>query len=282
MAQQQNTYLFALEANDTSFIGATPERLLLGTKEAFATACIAGTIKTGQTPEETKALGAQLLQDRKNTGEHQIVVERLAKELAKMTTSENSIQAPIILENRDVQHLYVPISGQRKPGISFLESVMQLHPTPALGGEPKELAVEWIRQYEPGSRGLYGAPIGWISGNDDSGEFAVALRSGVFAGQRSLCRLWYCCGFPSRARKRRNENKISTDVTRNWRAGLMNHQETMTDYLTAFIEGLKIAGLNKQSLVQGPVPHHWLYYFIGKPQSKLLSMSMNVPLLFLL
>ena len=41
---------------------------------------------------------------------------------------------------------------------------MQLHPTPALGGEPKELAVEWIRQYEPGSRGLYGAPIGWISG----------------------------------------------------------------------------------------------------------------------
>ena len=208
MAQQQNTYLFALEAKDTSFIGATPERLLLGTKETFATACIAGTIKTGQTPEETKALGAQLLQDRKNTGEHQIVVERLAKELAKMTTSENSIQAPIILENRDVQHLYVPISGQRKPGISFLESVMQLHPTPALGGEPKELAVEWIRQYEPGSRGLYGAPIGWISGNDDSGEFAVALRSGVFAGQEGV--LYAGCGIvaDSQAELEREETKI--------------------------------------------------------------------------
>ena len=34
----------------------------------------------------------------------------------------------------------------------------------------------------------------------------------------------------------------------------MNHQETMTDYLTAFIEGLKIVGLNKQSLVE--VPFH--------------------------
>ena len=32
---------------------------------------------------------------------------------------------------------------------------MQLHPTPALGGEPKELAVEWIRQYEPGSRVIW-------------------------------------------------------------------------------------------------------------------------------
>ena len=198
------------------------------------------------------------------------MVERLAKELAKMTTSENSIQAPIILENRDVQHLYVPISGQRKPGISFLESVMQLHPTPALGGEPKELAVEWIRQYEPGSRGLYGAPIGWISGMMIvASRCGLAFRCLCWSARRSLCRLWYCCGFPSRARKRRNENKISTDVTRNWRAGLMNHQETMTDYLTAFIEGLKIVGLNKQSLVQGPVPHHWLYYFIGKPQSKL-------------
>ena len=60
----------------------------------------------------------------------------------------------------------------------------------------------------------------------------------------------------------------------------MNHQETMTDYLTAFIEGLKNSGV--EQAVQGPVPHHWLYYFIGKPQSKLLSMSMNVPLLFLL
>lgn len=45
MAQQQNTYLFALEAKDTSFIGATPERLLLGTKETFATACIAEPLK---------------------------------------------------------------------------------------------------------------------------------------------------------------------------------------------------------------------------------------------
>ncbi|MEM5198834.1 chorismate-binding protein [Enterococcus faecium] len=33
MAQQQNTYLFALEAKDTSFIGATPERLLLVLKK---------------------------------------------------------------------------------------------------------------------------------------------------------------------------------------------------------------------------------------------------------
>ena len=48
----------------------------------------------------------------------------------------------------------------------------------------------------------------------------------------------------------------------------MNHQETMTDYLMAFIEGLKIVGLNKQSLVQGPGPPLALLLH-RKPQSKL-------------
>ncbi len=69
------------------------------------------------------------------------------------------------------------------------------------------MAVEWIRQYEPGSRGLYGAPIGWISGNDDSGEFAVALRSGVFAGQQGV--LYAGCGIvaDSQAELEREETK---------------------------------------------------------------------------
>jgi len=206
--QQKNTYLFALEAGATAFIGATPERLLLGTKAEFATACIAGTIRTGSTPEETKALGAELLKDQKNTREHRIVVERLAKEIAAITTSENSIQAPIILENRDVQHLFVPIAGKRKKGVSFLESVMHLHPTPALGGEPKQLALEWIRNYEPGSRGLYGAPIGWISANEDGGEFAVGLRSGVFSEKKGT--LYAGCGIveASQAALEREETRM--------------------------------------------------------------------------
>lgn len=99
------------------------------------------------------------------------------------------------------------ISGQRKLGISSLESVVQLHPTSALGGEPKELAAEWIRQYKSGSRGLYGALVGWTPGDDDNGEFAVALRLGVFAGQQGV--LHAGCGIivDSQAELEREETK---------------------------------------------------------------------------
>lgn len=62
----------------------------------------------------------------------------------------------------------------------------------------------------------------------------------------------------------------------------MNHQETMTDYLMAFIEGLKNSGVEQAVISPGSRSTPLALFFIGKPQSKLLSMSMNVPLLFLL
>jgi len=52
-----------------------------------------------------------------------------------------------------------------------------LHPTPAVGGEPTDLALHAIRTLEDFDRGWYAGPIGWIG--RDSAEFAVALRCGV-------------------------------------------------------------------------------------------------------
>lgn len=52
----------------------------------------------------------------------------------------------------------------------------RLHPTPALGGYPKEKAVEFIEQKEFGTRGLYGSPVGYID-MDDNCQFIVAIRS---------------------------------------------------------------------------------------------------------
>ena len=72
MAQQQNTYLLALEAKDTSFIVQHQNDFCWVLEKTFATACIAGTIKTGQTPEETKNLEHNFYKTAKYR-EHQIV-----------------------------------------------------------------------------------------------------------------------------------------------------------------------------------------------------------------
>lgn len=194
-AQQPNTYLYYLEKDGVSFIGATPERLLSATPTAFATAAVAGSTPRGKTPEADQVLGDALLNDPKNIREHGIVVTRLLKELAPLSREVDYPAVVGLLKNRDIQHLYVPMTIPRQSDMPFIKAVGMLHPTPALGGEPKEEALSWIRNIEPVGRGLYGGPIGWVDVTTDTGEFAVAIRSGVFNETAGL--LYAGCGVVS-------------------------------------------------------------------------------------
>lgn len=206
--QQTNTYFFVLESEDRLFIGATPERLLKASIKTFSTASIAGSVSRGTTEMEDDELGNYLLNDMKNKQEHKIVVDRIIKELEQMTGTSIQAQAPQLLKNRDIQHLYLPIEGKRQKTYRFLKGIRQLHPTPALGGEPKELALNWLKEHEQLDRGLYGAPIGWIAIKEDIGEFAVGIRSAVFSG--NIGYLYAGCGIvkDSQAEQERIETKI--------------------------------------------------------------------------
>ena len=209
LAQQQpNTYLFAIEHGGHVFAGATPERLLKATVDQFETVSIAGSAPRGKTKEEDEALAQALLADAKNTHEHQVVVDRLETALATLLADGFQSEARSVIKNRDIQHLFVPLAGQRKAGVNFLTAVQKLHPTPALGGEPKEAAVSWIRTHEPASRGMYGGPIGWLGIQEDIGEFAVAIRSGFFSGNQAT--LYAGCGIvaDSDAESERQETRL--------------------------------------------------------------------------
>ncbi|OJG27605.1 isochorismate synthase [Enterococcus caccae] len=206
--QQTNTYFFVLESDEQIFIGATPERLLKASTKTFSTASIAGSVSRGTTVMEDESLGNYLLNDLKNKQEHKIVVDRIIKELEQMTGTSIQAETPQLLKNRDIQHLYLPIEGQRQKEYRFLKGIQQLHPTPALGGEPKDLALAWLKEHEQLDRGLYGAPIGWIAIKEDVGEFAVGIRSAVFSG--NIGYLYAGCGIvkDSQAEQERIETKI--------------------------------------------------------------------------
>ncbi|EPH95565.1 isochorismate synthase [Enterococcus faecalis 13-SD-W-01] len=207
LEQQPNTYIFALESEERTFIGATPERLLKASRDDFETASIAGSAPRGKDEGEDREIGESLLKDSKNSYEHQVVVERIQKQLAPFT-EEVRTENKRLLKNRDIQHLFVPFKGQRKTDTSFLEVINALHPTPALGGEPKKEALAWIAQKEKKGRGLYGAPIGWVSLTGDIGEFAVGIRSGIFGKEKAL--LYAGCGIveESTPEEERNETQL--------------------------------------------------------------------------
>ena len=63
----------------------------------------------------------------------------------------------------------------------MLALLERLHPTPAVGGHPREEAFALIRECERFERGWYAAPVGWMNARGE-GEFAVALRAGKLAG----------------------------------------------------------------------------------------------------
>jgi len=189
--QQPDSFVFSFERKESCFIGATPERLVKKTGDDVLSTCLAGSIARGDTLEKDEKLGTELLLDEKNRYEHQLVVESIHEALAPYCESLTIPSSPQLMKLKDIQHLYTPVTGQASEHTSLLELVGKLHPTPALGGVPRDKALHVIREEEEMDRGLYAGPVGWIDAYGN-GEYAVALRSGLLQGEKAY--LYAGCG----------------------------------------------------------------------------------------
>lgn len=184
-------YVFAVARDDAVFLGATPERLVrLQGGEVRAT-CLAGSTPRGATREEDAALGAGLLASAKDRLEHAIVVEALRDALDGLCDEFEMPDEPTLLSVRNVHHLYTPIVARPRDGVTLLDLIERAHPTPAVGGAPRDVALRFIREREGLDRGWYAGPVGWV-GVDGGGEFAVALRSALVRGAEAT--LFAGCG----------------------------------------------------------------------------------------
>ena len=91
-------------------------------------------------------------------------------------------EEPALVKVANIQHLATPVRAQLAEPRSAVELAGVLHPTPAVGGEPWELARERDAQLERMDRGWYAAPVGWMDAAED-GEFCVALRCALLEGR---------------------------------------------------------------------------------------------------
>ena len=178
LIDQQNTYVFAIERGESCFLGATPERLIRRKGHELLTLSLAGSIARGNNPTEDDDLSRFLSKDGKNLHEHMLAVHMIKGEMQLLCEKVEAPDGPIIMKLKDLQHLATPISGYAKPSATLLNAVEALHPTPALGGMPRQPAIEKIKELEFFDRGWYAAPIGYLNKQLD-GEFVVAIRSGV-------------------------------------------------------------------------------------------------------
>lgn len=173
--------------SETTFMGASPERLLaLGPGERgweWHSDAVAGSRPRGATPAEDQAWGDRLLQSAKDRWEHDLVVQSIVSRLGVPVRYDPT---PQLLRLHNVQHLYTPIRAIA-PKLSpraTLQLLGQLHPTAAVGGEPRDLALQRLAQWEGLDRGWYGGPLGWMQANGES-CFVVGIRSGYVQGRQA-------------------------------------------------------------------------------------------------
>ncbi|MBX3082135.1 MAG: isochorismate synthase [Anaerolineae bacterium] len=184
-------HVFAVAHDDSCFLGATPECLLRLQHGNVTTMSLAGSLKRGTTPEEDQQLGEHLLNSTKDRHEHAVVVREIVEKLRAYVNDLRYAGEPVLLKLRNVQHLCTPITGQLANGYTLLDLITELHPTPAVGGRPRQVALNLIREREKLDRGWYAAPIGWVDAQGD-GEFVVALRSALIHGAQAT--LFAGCG----------------------------------------------------------------------------------------
>lgn len=191
LEEQPSCYIFAFEREDNCFIGASPEQLVQKESEIVKSMCLAGSIARGKTIAEDESLGDTLLSDSKNLQEHDFVVQMIGNSLRAVCQQITTGERPELYKLKHIQHLFTPVVGQLKDDVSIFQLIERLHPTPALGGYPKEISLETIREVELLDRGWYAGPIGWMNFNGD-GEFAVAIRSALL--QEKEASLFAGCG----------------------------------------------------------------------------------------
>jgi menaquinone-specific isochorismate synthase len=190
--QYPDCYTFMVSQDgESAFLGSTPERLASFNDRDIETEGLAGSISRGKTASEDAALEHRLLHSQKDLNEHAFVLDAIEENLQKYSDVFEHPVSPRIKKLSNVQHLYTPVHATIKAGVSRTEVLSKLHPTPAVGGYPRDAAMPFINKLEHFDRGWYAAPIGWINAGGN-GEFVVAIRSGLL--KNNEVRFYAGCG----------------------------------------------------------------------------------------
>ena len=171
------TYLVT-GADGTAFAGASPELLIRRSGDRAYAQPMAGSVARGANDAEDQRLARQLLASTKDADEHRLVSEFVVDALRPFARSV-SAHAPEVVRFTNIQHLATTVTAElNEPAADVLQLAAALHPTPAVGGWPRDAAEALIDDLEAMDRGWYAGAVGWIDGRGD-GELAVALRCGL-------------------------------------------------------------------------------------------------------
>lgn len=170
-------YIFIYHSSNSTFFGATPERLIKIQDKRITIDALAGSILRGKNDEEDKKFESEMLTSPKLNHEHDLVVHQLKKAISKYVTKIVANKIPF-KKLRNIQHLHTLLESELIPDTSIFELIEAIYPTGAICGEPKDKALSLLKKIEDHKRGLYSGIIGYLNLADE-GEFFIGIRSAL-------------------------------------------------------------------------------------------------------
>ena len=137
-----------------------------------------GTAPRGMTPEEDRALGAQLAGDVKQRAENLMIVDLMRNDLSRVAVA-GSVSVPALFAVETYPTLLQmtsTVTATIDPARDAIDVIEALFPCGSITGAPKSRAMEVIAEIEQAPRGAYTGAIGRIDANGDA-MFNVAIRT---------------------------------------------------------------------------------------------------------
>jgi len=148
-------------------VGATPEVLFeLAGDGVVHSMALAGTAASDDTTDRLTAS--------KERAEHRIVLDEVVSSLSGFGRVEHGRTETVSYPH--LAHLRTRITLHANRPAPFDDLVRALHPTPALGGAPRDRSLAWLTDQDRNvDRQRFGAPFGYAAG-DGTGRCVVAIR----------------------------------------------------------------------------------------------------------
>jgi anthranilate synthase component 1 len=173
-------FMFFFNFGGFQVVGASPEILVRLRDREVTVRPIAGTRKRGATPEEDRALEADLLADPKERAEHLMLLDLGRNDVGRVAKvgTVRPTETFIIERYSHVMHIVSNVVGEIADGEDALSALLAGLPAGTVSGAPKVRAMEIIDELEPEKRGIYGGGVGYFAANGEM-DFCIALRTAV-------------------------------------------------------------------------------------------------------
>ncbi|MCR5145440.1 MAG: anthranilate synthase component I [Lachnospiraceae bacterium] len=176
-ASNPSPYMFYFSSDDIEIAGASPETLVKVEQEKVSTFPLAGTRPRGADAAEDKALEKELLADKKEAAEHNMLVDLGRNDIGKISKIGSvEVEKYMGIERYShVMHIGSTVVGKLADDKDVIDAVDSILPAGTLSGAPKFRACEIIEELEQSKRGIYGGALGYIdfTGNLD---VCIAIR----------------------------------------------------------------------------------------------------------